>query len=234
VKRKAIVAAAGVAVVGALIYVGSLWAQTSASSVPAKPAAAPRTKIALLNLTYVISYYHKYQAYKEEMKGIAKPFEDQIKGKQAELEALRKEATAPGTATARVEELQKQAKALQFEMENVSTDAKSKLAKKAEGQMVELYKEVQDAARRYAVSHDFDMVLQYNEPIEKDAYYTAPNVERKMGAGALIPMHYSNENEISYDVMNALNAAYHPATPAAHTGTPAAGVVPASHTTPAN
>lgn len=227
-KRKAIVATASVAVVGALIYVGSLWAQSAAvPSVPAKPAAAPRTKIALLNLTYVISYYHKYQAYKEEMKGIAKPFEDQIKGKQAELEAFKKEATNPATTKDRVEELQKQAKALQFEMENISNDAKNKLAKKAEGQMVELYREVQDTARRYAVSHDFDMVLQYNEPIEKDAYYTAPNVERKMGAGALIPMHYSNENEISYDVMNALNAAYRPASP-----TP--NVVPASHTAPSN
>ena len=88
-KRKAIVATAGVAVVGALIYVGGLWAQSSVPSVPARPAASPRTKIALLNLTYVISYYGKYQAYKEEMKTIAKPFEDQIKGKQAELEAFR-------------------------------------------------------------------------------------------------------------------------------------------------
>jgi Skp family chaperone for outer membrane proteins len=226
VKRKAIVATASVAVVGALIYVGSLWAQSSVPSVPAKPAVAPRTKIALLNLTYVISYYHKYQAYKEEMKTIAKPFEDQIKGKQAEGEAMRKEATNPATPQARVEELQKQAKVLQREMEDISNDAKTKLAKKAEGQMVELYKEVLGAAQRYAVSHDFDMVLQYNEPIEKDAYYTAANVERKMGAGALIPMHYSNENEISYDVMNALNAAYRPASPSA-------SVIPAAHPTPA-
>jgi Skp family chaperone for outer membrane proteins len=215
VKRKAIIATAGVAVVGALIYVGGLWAQSSVTSVPARPAAAPRTKIALLNLTYVISYYGKYQAYKEEMKGIAKPFEDQIKGKQAELEAFRKEATNPATKPARVEELQKQAKALQFEMETISGDAKSKLAKKAEGQMVELYKEVLNAAQRYAGSHDFDMVLQYNEPIEQGAYYAAANVERKMGAGALIPIHYSTENEISQDVLKALNAAYRPAGPAA-------------------
>lgn len=226
-KRKAIVATASVAVVGALIYVGGLWAQSSVPSAAARPAAAPRTKIALLNLTYVISYYHKYQAYKQEMKGIAKPYEDQIKGKQAELEAFRKEATNPATPQARVEDLTKQAKKLQREMEDIGADAKAKLAKKAEGQMVELYREVQDAARRFAVSHDFDMVLQYNEPIEKDAYYTAANVERKMGAGALIPMHYSNENEISYDVMNALNAAYRPASPAP-------GVVPASHTTHSN
>jgi Skp family chaperone for outer membrane proteins len=215
VKRNAIIATAGVAVVGALIYVGGLWAQSSVPSVPARPAASPRTKIALLNLTYVISYYGKYQAYKEEMKTIAKPFEDQIKGKQAELEAFRKEATNPATKPARVEELQKQAKLLQREMEDISNDAKGKLAKKAEGQMVELYKEVLNAAQRYAGSNDFDMVLQYNEPIEQGAYYAAANVERKMGAGALIPIHYSKENEISQDVLKALNAAYRPAGPAA-------------------
>ena len=186
-KRKAIVATASVAVVGALIYVGSLCGQSSVPSAAARPAAAPQTKIALLNLTYVISYYHKYQAYKQEMKGIAKPYEDQIKGKQAELEAFRKEATNPATPPARVEELTKQAKKLQREMEDIGADAKAKLAKKAEGQMVELYREVQDAARRFAVSHDFDMVLQYNEPIEKDAYYTAANVERKWAPAPSFP-----------------------------------------------
>ena len=228
-KRKAIVATAGVAVVGALVAVGGLWAQSAVPSVPAKPAAAaaPRTKIALINLTYVITYYGKYQAYKEEMKTIAKPYEEKIKGKQAELEAFRKEATNPATPAARVEELTKQAKTLQREMEDVSNDAKATLAKKAEGQMVELYKEVLDASRRFAVSHDFDMVLQYNEPVEKDAYYAAPNVERKMGAGALIPIHYSKENEISYDVLTALNAAYRPAGPAA-------SAAPAVRTTPTN
>jgi Skp family chaperone for outer membrane proteins len=227
VKRKAIIAAAGVAVVGALIYVGGLWAQSAVPSVPAKPAAAPRTKIALLNLTYVITYYGKYQAYKEEMKGLAKPYEEKIKAKQAELEVFRKEATNPATQQARVEEIQKQAKTLQFEMEGISTDAKSVLAKKAEGQMVELYKEVVSAAQRYAVSHDFDIVLQFNAPIEKDAYFTPGNVERLIGAGALIPIHYSKENEISYDVLTALNAAYRPAGPAA-SAAPAAKTVPGS------
>jgi Skp family chaperone for outer membrane proteins len=224
VKRKAIVATAGVAVVGALIYVSGLWAQSSVPSVPAKPAAAPRTKIALLNLTYVITYYGKYQAYKEEMKGLAKPYEEQIKAKQAELEVFRKEATNPTTQAARVEEIQKSAKVLQRTMEDISNDAKAVLAKKAESQMVELYKEVVSAAQRYAVSHDFDLVLQFNAPIEKDAYYTPGNVERLIGAGALIPIHYSKENEISYDVLNALNAAYRPAGPGASAAPAAKGV----------
>ena len=223
-KRKAIIAAAAVAVVGALIYVGGLWAQSAVPSVPAKPAAAPRTKIALLNLTYVITYYGKYQAYKEEMKALAKPYEEQIKAKQAELEVFRKEATNPATLPARVEEIQKQAKTLQFEMEGISTDAKSKLAKKAENQMVDLYKEVVSAAQRYAGSHDFDLVLQFNAPIGNDAYYTPGNVERQIGAGALIPIHYSKENEISYDVLTALNAAYRPAGPAASAAPAAKGV----------
>jgi Skp family chaperone for outer membrane proteins len=218
VKRKAIIAAAGVAVVGALIYVGSLWAQQpTGPAVPSRPAAAPRTKIALLNLTYVISYYEKYKSYKEEMKGLAKPYEDRIKGKQAEIEALRTELTSKDkpVTDARKLEIEKLAKKAQFEMEEANAEAKTALAKQAEAQMVMLYKEVQAAAQRYASSHDFDLVLQYNEPLEKDAYYGAANVERKMSAGALIPLYYSGGMEISQDVLGMLNASYRPTAGAA-------------------
>ena len=226
-KRKAIIAAAGVAVVGALIYVGSLWAQPPAGpAVPTRPAAAPRTKIALLNLTYVITYYEKYKAYKEEMKGLAKPFEERIKAKQLEMEALRTEALSKDKpiTEARKLEIEKLMAKADFEMKEANNDAKMALAKQAEKQMVLLYKEVQSAAQRYASSHDFDLVLQYNEPLEQDAYFGPANVERKMSAGALIPLYYSSGMEISQDVLGMLNASYHPTAGVAPTGavTPAA------------
>jgi Skp family chaperone for outer membrane proteins len=223
VKRKAIIAAAGVAVVGALVYVGSLWAQQPAGpAVPSRPAAAPRTKIALLNLTYVISYYEKYKAYKEEMKSMAKPYEERIKAVQLQMEALRAELVSkdkPPT-DARKAEIEKAGAKLKFEMDDANNDAKQALAKQAGKQMVLLYQEVQSAARAYAASHDFDLVLQYNEPLEKDAYYGEANVERKMSAGALIPLYYSGNMEISQDVLGMLNASYRPtAGAAAPTGT---------------
>ncbi len=224
-KRKWIIATAGVAAAAALVYVGTLWAEQPAvaPAVPSRPAAAPRTKIALLNLTYVISYYEKYKSYKDDMKKQAQPYEDLIKGKQVEIEAMRKEATdtAHPVTEARRQEIEKRAREDQRAIEDANNDAKAKLAKQASDQMVLLYKEVQTAAAHYASAHDFDMVLQYNEPLDPKDYYSPANIERKMGAGALIPMYYTPNMEISQDVLAMLNASYR-----------SSGVTPASATAP--
>ena len=189
---------------------------------PARPAAAPRTKIALLNLTYVISYYEKYKAYKEDMKKQAQPYEDRIKAKQAEMEALRKEMTDPQKppSEARRQEIEAKVKADQRDIQDANDEAKNKLAKEASDQMVLLYKEVQAAAGGYARAHDFDLVLQYNEPLDPKDYYSPANIERKMGAGALIPLYYSNGMEISQDVLAMLNTSYRPAAAAPAATTP--------------
>jgi Skp family chaperone for outer membrane proteins len=224
VKRKWIIATAGVAATAALVYVGTLWAQQPGTgpSVPARPAAAPRTKIALLNLTYVISYYEKYKAYKEDMKKQAQPYEDKIKAKQSEIEGLRKEGVDSKTTEARRQEIENLIRHAQHDIDDANGEAKVKLAKEAQDQMVLLYQEVQKAASKYAAAHDFDLVLQYNEPLDPKDYYSATNVERKMGAGALIPLYYSSGMEISQDVLTMLNASYHPAAAAPASGAPPA------------
>ena len=198
-KRKWIIATAGVAAAAALVYVGTLWAEQPAvaSAVPSRPAAAPRTKIALLNLTYVISYYEKYKAYKDDMKKQAQPYEDMIKGKQAEIEALRKEATNTaasarrgpppgdreadegGPARHRRRQQRRQAEARQAGVGSRWSCCTRKCSRPQPS---------------YAASHDFDMVLQYNEPLEPKDYYSPANIERKMGAGALIPLYYSQRH----------------------------------------
>ena len=225
-KRKLLVVTVGAVAAAALVAAGTLWADPPGAGsppVPARPAAAPRTKIALLNLTYVISYYEKYKAYKEEMKKQAQPYEDKIKAKQADMEVLRKELTDPQKTPSetRRQEIQDKLKADQRDIQDLNDDAKNKLAKEASDQMVLLYKEVQAAAGGYARAHDFDLVLQYNEPLDPKDYYSPANIERKMGAGALIPLYYSNGMEISQDVLAMLNASYHAGSPAA--ATPAAG-----------
>jgi Skp family chaperone for outer membrane proteins len=222
VKRKWIVVAVGLAAAAALITAGALWAEQPGAgpAVPARPAAAPRTKIALLNLTYVISYYERYKAYKEDVKQKAEPYEKVIKAKQLEIETLTKEAMNqehPPTE-ARRQDIDKQIRQDRFDIDIQQTEAKSKLGKESVDQMIDIYKEVQAAASRYAGSHDFDMVFQYNEPLEQKDYYGAANVERKMSAGALIPLYYPQGCEISLDVLNMLNSSYHPAAAA-----PAAG-----------
>jgi len=224
VKRKWIIATVGVATAAALVYVGTLWAQQPAAPAAPHTAAAPRTKVALLNLTYVISYYDKYKAYKDDMKKQAQPYEDRIKALQADMESLRKQVTDPqhpldeqGRQAA-----EKKMKDDQRGAEDINTEAKAKLAKEAADQMVLLYQEVQAAAGSYAAAHDFDMVLQYNEPLEPKDYYSPANIERKMGASAMIPLYYSPGMEISRDVLGMLNAKYHQMSAAPAAGAPAA------------
>jgi Skp family chaperone for outer membrane proteins len=226
VKRKWIIATVGVAAAAALVYVGTLWAeQPAAPAAPAHAATAPRTKIALLNLTYVISYYEKYKAYKDSMKTQAQPYEDRIKKDQAEYELLNKEMAGPTPPTeARRQEIETKMKADKRDVQDANDEAKAKLAKEASDQMVVLYKEVQAAAMNYAVAHDFDLVFQYNEPLDPKDYYSPGNIARKMEAGALIPLHYSPGMEISQDVLGMLNAKYRQtgAAPAPAAGTPTA------------
>ena len=170
----------------------------------------------MLNLTYVISYYEKYKSYKEQMKTKAKQYEDMLKSKQAAAEAIRKEGTDPKTSAAQREEDEKKIRQIQHEAEDLKAEGQAALAKEMDSFMVIVYKEVYDAAQKYAASHDFDLVLQYNEPLDPNEYYSAQNVMRKMNAGALIPLYYSKGMEISPDVLTMLNASYHPAAPTAN------------------
>ena len=70
----------------------------------ARPAAAAatqptpaRTRIALLNLTYVIKNYDKYKHFQEEIKGIVEPFQTKDADLRHQLEELRKKVeAAPG------------------------------------------------------------------------------------------------------------------------------------------
>src|SRR5262245_4205815 len=63
--KRTVILAAGAVALSAALYVGNLWAQTGArpgtapAPAPAPAAAEPRTRVALINLTYVIKHYSK-------------------------------------------------------------------------------------------------------------------------------------------------------------------------------
>src|SRR4051812_34677490 len=100
---------------GLAIYVGRLSAQTGAQS-PRSAAAEPRTRIALLNLHYVIKNYKKYVTFQEEIKRSIQPLQQRDQAKRAELEALSKEAQSPTLAPDRRDSIEKKAKDLQREL----------------------------------------------------------------------------------------------------------------------
>ncbi len=205
----------GLLALGVVAYVGShLAAQPNYQAQrPATSAVAePHTRIALVNLQYVIKSYQKYVNFQNEIKGNYKYFEEQINAKKKMIEGHQAQL-AKTTLPADQEKLQKEMRAWQREIEDVQLQAKEYLGKKTDDQLVILYREVQDAASRYAQAHNFDLVLQYTDATTDADLYTPMNVARKLQGtnGACVPLYASPGMNISEPIAYALNAAYNSA-----------------------
>jgi Skp family chaperone for outer membrane proteins len=208
--KKTVMAAGIFLALGVVCYVSQLWgqAQTQPSSPPAATAPPAKTRIAILNLTYVISNYEKYKRFKEESKSIVEPFETRHKDLTGQLENLKKRAADSARQPQPVdrEALEKQAKDIQRQLEDINIEAKMKVGKRLEDEARIIFSDVYEAAQRYAVSHDFELVLHYNDAINKEDFFSPQNINRKLNTGALMPLYWLPSMDISMDVVNLLNA----------------------------
>jgi Skp family chaperone for outer membrane proteins len=206
----------GLAVValGVVIYVGKLWAQgtTGGTTAPAARPAEPRTRVALLNLTYVIKNYKKFDTYQQEVKEFLKPYQGKETAWKNEGETLAKEVQNTALAADQRETKQKRLVELQRLLEDNKNEANKKLMKMQEDHVKTLYMDVRAVAERYAVGHNFDMVLHYNDATTQQDYWSPQNIARKMQAGALMPLYYTGGMDISEAVVQTLNASYRPGT----------------------
>jgi Skp family chaperone for outer membrane proteins len=219
VKKTLLYAAAGVVTAGVLTYVGSLWADPPGAAQP-----APKHRVALLNLNYVLKNYQELKDFQNTVKDKVTTYQEKEKANQAKLEKLKGEV-AKTTDPALKAKTEKDMKDLARAMQDEADEAKNVLGKMSDEKMVEVFKKVQGTTIRYAQSHGFDLVLHYNDAVPTEAeYYSPMNVARKIQAGACMPMHWTQGMDISHDVLETMNTAYKPA--------PATGVRPVSGTAP--
>lgn len=206
--KKAVVAAGLCLALGVFLYVGSSRGQAPNNQTGASPSASPTgTRIAILNLTYVINNYVKFQRYKEEMKGIVEPFTKTHNDLQQQLEALKKKATEmsrPGTP-GQGEELERQAREIQRKMEDNKAEVNLQMSKRSDEEMRIIYMDIYQAVQGYATSHRYDLVLHYNDAINKDDFLSAQNIARKLNTGALMPLISASNLDISMDIVKLLN-----------------------------
>jgi Skp family chaperone for outer membrane proteins len=211
----------GVVALGAITYVASRVA--AQQNYPQAAAQPLRTRVGLINLTYVIKNYQKYTTFAEEMKKAFEPFQEKDKSLTKELEALAKQKQDPKTAPDQAERLDQDIKNIQRAIEDNKLNARTLLSKRAGEQMKILYMDIQDRATSYARAHEFDLVLHYNDATTERDYYSYPNIERKLQSGACMPLYASAGMDISKAVVDLLNAsAGHaaPAAPSAPAGSP--------------
>jgi Skp family chaperone for outer membrane proteins len=189
------------AVLAALVGPGRT--PTAAAPAAEAPAPAPRGRVAVFNLTAVVKNCSKFKTIQEETKAELKKYEDRVTKKRAELDDLRRQIQnmPPGAAP----ELEAKARAVVREIEDVENDAKRQVGEKTDKLTVEIYKDVREAARRYAKDHDLDLVLHYTDPSDGDDALSPANVARKMQAGASVPIYAADGVDVTADLVNLLN-----------------------------
>jgi Skp family chaperone for outer membrane proteins len=195
----------GLLSLGAAVYFGSqLWAQPAT-----RPAASAQTRVAVLNLRWVIKNYAKYQTFIDLMKAEEKKYITELTAKQKQLEEKAKEAEKiPPADAKRREAIEQEARNIQRDMEDIKLRARKEVAQKSNDEMVKVYKEVRDAAYRHAQSQGFDLVLHFEGPADSGEVDSPVLVTRNMNAGGCVPLYWNPNLDISASVLKALNAPF--------------------------
>lgn len=182
--------------VAVVFGISQLWAES-------KKKSAPRTRIGLFNLTFVIKNYGKYKQFQEEIRKAAAPFQERESELRSELKDL--QAKAAQKEPEQRKELERQFQDLQRKLQENTGKAQQKLGKRNEEVMKIIYKEVEEAAERYATAHDLDLVLHYNDAAAKEDNENAQSVARKLGIPALLPSYMVPGMDISTEIVTDLN-----------------------------
>jgi Skp family chaperone for outer membrane proteins len=188
-------------ILGVLAVAGRSWSDGQ--------PPAPRTRVAVVNISYVLKNSAKYKSLIAKRQAKAAVFQKRSNELQDQIKALQKESQEPGTSADRREELETRIKRTQRTIEDNQEDARRILTKELDKVLGEMFSDVRQAAERYAKAHGIELVLQY-----KDAAADTPQevnspapINRKMTTEATIPLYAAPGVDISRELIAALNAA---------------------------
>jgi Skp family chaperone for outer membrane proteins len=216
--KRTVALAAGLAALGVVAYIGShLSAQA-----PATAQAPAQTRIAVINLQYVVKNYAKAKFYQTETEEASKPFVQQEEKLKSAYVQWNNYITDPKNAPQMTEEKKLEAEknmtAIKRQIEDNHKEFQKIIGKKQEQQVVQLYKEISEHVKAYAAANGFHLVLSYFEPSNTVDVFSGTNIRRKlegMSIGATCnPMYAADGMDISGPVVESLNRAY-PGTAAA-------------------
>ena len=191
-----------------------LLSATSIAAAQTGEIATPKvgtTRVAVVNVGYVFYKYEKAQAFKKNLEASIQPYKEQA----AKLTGLMKRNTDAirnrDFSRFTEDDLNRGIKKAQRELEDLEAEIKGKLGKLQEDNLLQLWKEMQEAIKTYAKRGQLDLVLAYGDPIDKSLLDQFPNVNRKMQAmdtGSVVPLFIAPNTDISAGVTEILNERY--------------------------
>lgn len=175
------------------------------------PVAVAATKVGTVNIGQVFQQYKKAEFFKYEMEQSLKPIRDEVEKLNKLIRDWQK-ALAPGN---KLNDQQKDQGARTIvdakrRLEDLDREARKKIGKKNEEQIVQLYREVATTIDRYAKSQGFHVVFGYGDLPNSDPF-SFVNIARKMQAmdgGGIVNIYSASGLDISNGVIASLNQAY--------------------------
>jgi Skp family chaperone for outer membrane proteins len=166
------------------------------------------TRVAIVNIGLVFTKYAKADAYKRQMEKLLEPY--QLEGKKLKKEMLdwTEQMKNPKFDLKDRERYEYHIKEHQRKLEDLELTVRKLIGKTQEEQIIGLFREVEDAIKRYATAQAISVVLGYGEQTDGDLY-AFPNINRKMQGmdlGGLNPMFVAPGIDISQPVIDMLNA----------------------------
>jgi Skp family chaperone for outer membrane proteins len=199
---------AGVAALAAGIYgAGRLWAQQQYTTQAqySSGAAAPQTKIALINFATVVKNYTRWKNFQQDIKAKQEGYQKQFEGYQQQLTTYQNQASQPTITADQRDAIAEQVKKVQRDMQDLRDKATQDIGKQGEAEMTLIYKEVKEAVGRYAVSNNIELVLQYQDGISGDEYLPA-FMQRKLTNNACFPLYITPAMDITQNIIQNMNS----------------------------
>ncbi|MCI0377748.1 MAG: OmpH family outer membrane protein [Gemmataceae bacterium] len=196
-----------------ILSLAALVAFGFAGRAHAQQPAPTHTRVAVVNVGLVFSKYEKAMAFKTEMEKLLDPFKKQEDAIKADMkkygEALEKYGKTVDEKTR--DSYQQYLLSLKHKLEGLTMEARTKVGKRQEDQIVTLYKELSDATARYAQANGFHLVLGYGEQVDSKDLFSIMNINRKMNGmdlGSTNPLFFVGGVDISTGIADTLNAAF--------------------------
>jgi Skp family chaperone for outer membrane proteins len=201
---------AGIAALGVAAYVGT---QLHAQQGPypggiqqtAASTGAPAQSIGVVNLQAVVRNYQKWL-------DLERTFKEGLTHYNGEYEKIRQQALnlkaqldkLPEGDPSR-ESVQGQLKSAERQVEDLRETAKKQLGKFQDEQMVQIYREIQEAVTVCARARHIDMVLQYSDPTAAAEMYHPKVIMNKMGNPWCLPIYVDPQLDLTTTVTQMLN-----------------------------
>jgi Skp family chaperone for outer membrane proteins len=199
----------------------------------AQQAAVPsgQMRVAIVNMGLVFTKYDKAVALKTQLERSVEPYKQEAEKLKKDMLSWAEAMKRPGFNPKDKEQYENGIRINQRKLEDMELTVRKQVGKQQQDQIVNLYKEINDAIQAYARSQGIQIVFGFGEQTDGDIYSLA-NITRKMqgmDVGGCNPLFYGPDVDISRSVIQYLNSNYQRAA-----SVPSGNVTQTSGTLPAN